>query len=118
MRFFLMLFVCVVSATHTLAQSVTKLEVFNIAWDDMLNVRSGPSAKFPIVASVPLGYDDLSKYECVLLKKSSFAEGKLPLPEWCAVSKVQAFIGWVNASYLKAMPTLQDRLVFMDGHRS
>ena len=67
-----MLFVFVVSTTQALAQSVMKLEVSNIAWDDMLNVPSCPYAKFPIVASVPLGYD-LSKYECVLLKKSSFA---------------------------------------------
>jgi hypothetical protein len=58
------------------------------------------------------------KYECVLFKNSPFPEGKIPLPQWCAVSKGKAFIGWINARDLKATPTLQDALVFMDGCRS
>jgi hypothetical protein len=56
MRHFVsMLCVCVVPDTQALGQSGVKFEVFNIAWDDVLNARSGPSAKFPIIATFLLG---------------------------------------------------------------
>ena len=41
--------------TQALGQSGVKFEVFNIAWDDLLDARSGPSAKFPIIATFLLG---------------------------------------------------------------
>ena len=60
--FILTLFVWNKSARQALFLSGVKFEVVSIAWEYVLKACSVLSAKFPIFATCPLGYINISKY--------------------------------------------------------
>ena len=65
-------------------------QVTNVAHWDVLNIRSGPSAKFRIVGTLRPGTSCIIRHnEC---------RGR-----WCRISYAD-YTGWVNVRYLKWLP--------------
>ena len=62
-------------------------QVVGVASDDVLNIRSGPSVRYPIVGEIPSGSG------CVI--RSRICQGR-----WCRVQYV-GMRGWVNVRYLR-----------------
>lgn len=74
------------------AQEGTKTyRVVRVAPDDMLNIRSGPSAGYPIVGRIP--------------PQGRGVRITAGCDEWCPV-RYNGTSGWVNGSYLAAEPSV------------
>lgn len=62
-------------------------QVYNVASDDVLNIRSGPSVHYGKVGYIPAGS------ACVI--RTGPCQGS-----WCRISYAST-TGWVNAKYLR-----------------
>ena len=75
-------------------------QVRDVAADDVLNIRKGPSAKAPIVGTIPPGADCVRNLGCEggpTLEE--FTQGKKGKPRWCRV-EYEGIKGWVSGRYL------------------
>ncbi|MEL6289008.1 MAG: SH3 domain-containing protein [Pseudomonadota bacterium] len=61
-------------------------QVYNVASNDVLNVRTGPSVRFPIVTGLRNGT------QCIIIQARS--------GNWVKISYAE-HTGWVNARYLQ-----------------
>ena len=63
-----------------------KWKIFNVASDDVLNVRQGPSTKYPIVGSIPPYGTGISRGECTSRN-------------WCLV-RYKCISGWASGKFM------------------
>lgn len=62
-------------------------QVVNVAWNDVLNIRNGPSSRYAAIGALPPGES------CVVITGQCYGN-------WCPVSHGRQS-GWVNARYLR-----------------
>ncbi|MGY3438918.1 MULTISPECIES: hypothetical protein [unclassified Marinovum] len=99
-------------------------KVGNVATNDTLNVRSGPSVAFPVLSKLAPSEGGLEKRVCVLVKPDPDGPAPAKMPEWCLIARSGTVLGWSHARYLVedepvaggATPTVS--LVFLAGYRS
>lgn len=75
--------------------------VKDVATDDVLNIRKGPSSKAPIIGTIPPGADCLRNLGCEGGPTfEEFTQGKKgSKPRWCRV-EYKGTKGWVSGRYL------------------
>jgi uncharacterized protein YraI len=82
--------------------------VVNVAQNDVLNIRSQPTAKAPKIGEIPAGADcvrnlgcrgGLTLHEFSTLSEAQKAERLRQNPRWCQV-EYRGISGWVAGRYL------------------
>ena len=83
-------------------------QVDGVARTDQLNVRAGPSVRFPVIRELRPHAGNLEKMVCTpTVNRRQFfnlsprlRERLTGLPTWCLMTRNGRQIGWVNARFL------------------
>lgn len=99
---------CTTTTAYATADGPDFWRVWNVAADDVLNVRVGPGANYPKITSIEHDADRLKVIVCVptttrnqwFQLSQSMQEKLAAMSAWCLIQRHSEQLGWVNRRYL------------------